>query len=251
MTILLSNDDGVCATGLTALYQALSKHWPCLVVAPDRDCSGQSNALTLHRPLKIIEQPNGFYAVNGTPADCVNLAMTHLLGEPPQCVITGINHGANLGDDVLYSGTVGAAFEGRFTGKVTLAVSLCGDGEKAFLTAGRIVGDLLARLPELVLRSGSVLSGTVLNVNIPECDRLKGFKVTRLGRRGWPGSPIKSIDPKGRSAYWIGKVGRPDDAGEGTDFHAVANGFVSVTPLTADQTAHAGLPAVQQWLKPV
>ncbi|WP_330926612.1 5'/3'-nucleotidase SurE [Candidatus Sororendozoicomonas aggregata] len=245
MTILLSNDDGVSAIGLTALYQALSKHWHCLVVAPDRDCSGQSNALTLDRPLKIVEQPNGFYAVNGTPVDCVNLAMTHLLKVPPECVITGINHGANLGDDVLYSGTVGAAFEGRFAGKVTLAVSLCGGGEQAFLTAGRIVSDLLSRLPDLVPGSGAVL-----NVNIPECNRLKGFKVTRLGHRGWPQPPIESVDPKGRSAYWIGKVGRPDDAGEGTDFHAVANDFVSVTPLSADQTAHAGLPAVQQWLKP-
>jgi 5'-nucleotidase len=245
LKILLSNDDGVEALGLSTLFSSLEGVGELIVFAPDRNSSGLSSSLTLDRPLRVIEHSNGFHSINGTPADCVHLAVNALLEEEPDIVISGINHGANLGDDVLYSGTVGAAMEGRFMSKPAIAVSACGKGQRVFETAGRVVRDLVLRLESL-----SLPVGTILNVNVPDCDYedLNGVSVTRLGHRERPAKPVKVVDPRGTPAYWIAPVGKEQDAGEGTDFHAISEGFVSVTPLQYDQTHHATLSQVREWL---
>ncbi len=245
MRILLSNDDGVAASGLATLYNSLEGIGERIVYAPDRNSSGLSSSLTLGRPLRVTEHSNGFYSVDGTPADCVHLAVNALLENEPDVVVSGINHGANLGDDVLYSGTVGAALEGRFMGLPAIAVSACGKSEQSFLTAGRVVRDLLLRFESL-----SLPLGTLLNVNVPDLsyEQIKGLAVTRLGHRERAEKPVKVLDPRGKPAYWIAPVGKEQDAGEGTDFHAIAKGFVSVTPLQYDQTHHATLSQLSDWL---
>ncbi len=245
MKILLSNDDGVAAPGLAELHRQLGSLVKCVVVAPDRDCSGLSSSITLDRPLRVTEHDSGFFSVNGTPADCVHLAVNSLLEVPPERVISGINMGANLGDDVIYSGTVAAALEGRFMAKSAVAVSLCGKGESALKTAGQVIKELFLKLDHL-----NVPKGTILNVNIPACDfhQIRGIKVTRLGHRERPKPPVKVTDPRGKVAYWIASVGRELDAGEGTDFHAIANDYVSITPLQYDQTHHGTLSQVERWL---
>lgn len=245
MNLLLCNDDGVTAKGLTVLYENLKSLGHCSVYAPDRNCTASSSALTLNRPLRPSLQNNGFYAIDGTPVDCVHLAVNALLDEQPDIVVSGINHGANLGDDVLYSGTVAAALEGRFMRKPAIAVSLCGDSDEGFTAAGRIVLELVHKLDQLQLPEGSVL-----NVNVPNrsYDDIKGIRVTRLGHRERPDTPTKVVDPRGREAWWIAPVGREQDAGEGTDFHAIATGYVSVTPLQYDQTDHGTLTQIQHWL---
>ncbi|MET4694219.1 5'/3'-nucleotidase SurE [Endozoicomonas lisbonensis] len=245
MNLLLCNDDGVTAPGLAALYQSLKGLGHCSVYAPDRNCTAASSALTLNRPLRPSLQDNGFYAIDGTPVDCVHLAVNALLETAPDIVVSGINHGANLGDDVLYSGTVAAALEGRFMRKPAIAVSLCGDSDEGFAAAGRVVFELVQKLDQLTLPAGSVL-----NVNVPNrpYDDIKGIKVTRLGHRERPDAPLKVVDPRGREAWWIAPVGKEQDAGDGTDFHAIATGYVSVTPLQYDQTDHGTLTQVQHWL---
>ncbi|AMO56170.1 stationary phase survival protein SurE [Endozoicomonas montiporae] len=245
MNLLLCNDDGVTARGLTVLHQNLQRLGRCSVYAPDRNCTAASSALTLNRPLRPSRQSNGFYAIDGTPVDCVHLAVNALLENKPDIVISGINHGANLGDDVLYSGTVAAALEGRFMRYPAIAVSLCGDSEAGFAAAGQVVVELVRKLDQLKLPPGSVL-----NVNVPNraYDDIKGIKVTRLGHRERPDAPLKVVDPRGREAWWIAPVGKEQDAGEGTDFHAITTGYVSITPLQYDQTDHNTLTQVQHWL---
>jgi 5'-nucleotidase len=245
LRILLSNDDGYQSDGLATLAVSLSGLADIVVVAPDRNQSGASHSLTLSAPLRVDLTREGIYSVSGTPTDCVHLALTGLLDEDPDMVIAGINHGANLGDDVLYSGTVAAAAEGRFLGFPAVAVSLVGDNPRNFDTAGRAVQVLLAALEKSPLPSD-----TTLNINVPDLPyaELKGFQATRLGYRHRSEPVIESHDPKGRPLYWIGPAGAGQDAGPGTDFHAVEHGYVSVTPLHFDLTRHAGLDGLAKWL---
>lgn len=243
--VLLSNDDGYLANGLATLARALEPVAAIKVVAPDRDRSGASNSLTLSRPLRVRQAENGFLFVDGTPTDCVHLALTGLMPEPPDMVISGINHGANLGDDVLYSGTVAAAMEGRFLGRPAIAVSLARGGEGHFETAARIVVRLLEILIEHPLPAD-----TILNVNVPDLPyhALQGLEATRLGRRHKSEPAIADADPQGNVIYWVGPPGSEDDAGPGTDFHAVRHGRVSITPLQTDLTRYAALDQVASWL---
>ena len=246
MRILLSNDDGVHAEGLASLYEALSQDHEVTVIAPDRNCSGSSNALSLQQPLRIQKMKNGFYAVNGTPSDCVHLGINSFLEDDPQLVVSGINHGANLGDDVIYSGTVAAATEGRYMGLPAIAVSLCNYQGGHFETAGRVVRDVIRRLGEHPLPADQIL-----NINVPDLPHasLKGVQVTRQGRRHRAEAMVRGQDPWGREIFWYGKVGQEQDAGEGTDFHAIANGYCSVTPLSVDMTAYQSLEDMQNWIE--
>jgi len=241
--LLLSNDDGVHAPGLKALHEALVNHARVRVVAPDRDKSGASNSLTLSRPLALTALDNGFYSVDGTPADCVYLGVNGVWDERPDLVISGINHGSNLGDDVLYSGTVAAAMEGRNLGMPAIAVSLA--GSRHFDTAGRVAASLVGAADSLSLPPRSLL-----NVNVPDCpwEAVRGFRVTRLGYRGPAQRPLAVTDPRGRTRYWIAAVGENADDGPDTDFAAVEAGYVSITPLQTDLTRHGALHDVQGWL---
>ncbi|HSC80350.1 MAG TPA: 5'/3'-nucleotidase SurE [Chitinolyticbacter sp.] len=245
MRILISNDDGYFATGIAALAGALAGEHEVTVCAPERDRSGASNSLTLDRPLSVRRAPSGFYYVNGTPTDCVHLAATGFLPEPPDMVVSGVNHGANMGDDTIYSGTVAAATEGYLLGVPAIAVSLASRNPQHFETAARVAAELIQRAAREPFR-GAVL----LNVNVPDLPyaELKGIKTTRLGRRHKSAPVIKDENPRGEPIWWIGPVGAAADAGEGTDFHAVAAGYVSVTPLSIDLTAHAQLDFVASWL---
>jgi 5'-nucleotidase len=246
MKILLSNDDGYQAKGIICLAQALQTCAELTVVAPDRDRSGASNSLTLDNPIRAIRMENGFIRVDGTPTDCVHLAITGLLEEEPDMVISGINSGANLGDDVIYSGTVAAAMEGRFLGFPAMAVSLVWEGNGHYETAARVVLDLIDRL-----RGDPLPADTILNVNVPDrpWDALAGFQATRLGQRHKAEPVVKSIDPRGRTIYWVGPSGAEQDAGPGTDFYAVRRGYVSVTPIQVDLTRYSALDKVASWLK--
>jgi len=248
MHILVSNDDGYQAPGLAELARALAEVARVTVVAPDRDRSGASNSLTLDRPLRALTQPNGFIAVNGTPTDCVHVAITGLMGDEPDMVISGINLGANLGDDVLYSGTVAAAMEGRFLGLPAIAVSLTSFEGRHFETAARAAVLLLARM-----QARPLPSDTILNVNVPDIpwEQVRGFRSTRLGYRHKSESVVPGSDPRGRPIYWIGPAGPEADAGPGTDFHAIAEGYIAVTPLQVDLTRHAALNAVGDWLEDI
>lgn len=245
MRILLSNDDGYQAPGLAALHAALSQIADTIVVAPDRDRSGASNSLTLEHPIRARTAENGFVRVEGTPTDCVHLAITGLLEEEPDMVVSGINAGANMGDDVLYSGTVAAATEGRFLGYPAIAVSTTSHTPRHFATAARVAADLVARLQQTPIPSDSIL-----NVNVPDLpyDALKGLQATRLGHRHKAEPVVKSEDPRGRPIYWVGPAGAEQDAGPGTDFYAVRNGYVSVTPLQVDLTRHQTLSQLADWL---
>ena len=248
MRILISNDDGYQAPGLVCLAEVLRRHARIDVVAPDRDRSGASNSLTLDAPIRASVMENGFIRVNGTPTDCVHLAITGLLEAEPDMVIAGINAGANLGDDVLYSGTVAAAMEGRFLGYPALALSLVGTRLRHFDTAARVAGSLVEHL-----RAEPLPADIILNVNVPDLpwDALAGFRVTRLGHRHKAEPVIKDTDPRGQPIYWVGPSGPEQDAGPGTDFHAVREGFVSVTPLQVDLTRHGALELTARWLEGV
>ena len=248
MHILISNDDGYLATGLNVLAQALSKHADISVVAPDRNRSAASNSLTLEMPLRAQTSENGFVRVDGTPTDCVHLAITGLLEIEPDMVFAGINHGANMGDDVLYSGTVAAATEGRFLGLPALAISMASHDPCHFETAAYAAEHLLAQ----ILRH-PLPKDTLLNVNVPDVplSELKGFQSTRLGQRHKAEPVIKAQDPRGRSIYWVGPAGSEQDAGPGTDFFAVKQNYVSVTPLQLDLTRFERLKDVEEWLQQV
>ncbi len=245
MHILLSNDDGYLAEGLVALADALREHADISVVAPDRNRSAASNSLTLEMPLRAYTMDNGFIKVDGTPTDCVHLAITGLLKTEPDMVFAGINHGSNLGDDVLYSGTVAAASEGRFLGLPAVAISLAGNNPSHFETAAHVAVTLLRQLV-----SNPLPQDTILNVNVPDVaiEDLKGYQATRLGQRHKAESVIKSEDPRGRIIYWVGLPGAEQDAGPGTDFYAVNAGFVSVTPLQLDLTWYERINDLKEWL---
>ena len=247
MRILLSNDDGYFAPGLAALAQALAPLADITVVAPERDRSGASNSLTLDRPLMLRQAPGGFYYVNGTPTDCVHLAVTGMLDDIPDMVISGINHGANMGDDTIYSGTVAAATEGYLLGIPSIAVSLASHDAQHFDTAARVVVQLAQRI-----QAQPPTEPMLLNVNVPDraWGELKGQRVTRLGKRHKAESVVKTTNPRGQTVYWVGAAGAAQDAGEGTDFHAVSNGFVSITPLQMDLTLFSQMDSVDTWLKP-
>lgn len=246
MHILLSNDDGYQAPGLAALARVLGEVAHITVVAPDRDRSGASNSLTLEQPLRAKTQSNGFISVEGTPTDCVHLAITGLLDAEPDMVVSGINAGANMGDDVLYSGTVAAATEGRFLGLPAIAVSLNSHAPSHFDTAARVARELVQRLVQQPLPADSIL-----NVNVPDVpyDQLRGLQATRLGHRHKAEPVVKAQDPRGRAIYWVGPAGPEADAGPGTDFFAVREGYVSITPLQVDLTRHGLVPQLADWLK--
>ncbi|MEF3073704.1 5'/3'-nucleotidase SurE [Methylobacter sp. Wu1] len=245
MHILLSNDDGYLAEGLCALAGALREHADLSVVAPDRNRSAASNSLTLERPLRMAVAENGFVRVDGTPTDCVHLAVTGLLEHEPDMVFAGINHGANLGDDVLYSGTVAAATEGRFLGLPAIAISLASSNPTHFETAAHVAVMLLQQLIKSPLPQD-----TILNVNVPDVTikDLRGYQATRLGQRHKAEPVVKTTDPRGRIIYWVGPPGGEQDAGPGTDFYAVNTGYVSVTPLQVDLTRYERINAIKEWL---
>ena len=245
MKILLSNDDGYLAPGLQALADALTDVGEIMVVAPDQDRSGASNSLTLVTPLRARTMENGFIRVDGTPTDCVHLAITGLLEEEPDLVVSGINAGPNMGDDVLYSGTVAAATEGRFLGLPAIAISMNSHEPEHFETGARVASELVQRLVRT-----PISENVILNVNVPDLpyEALAGFRSTRLGHRHKAEPVVKSADPRGKTIYWVGPAGAEQDAGPGTDFHAVREGCVSVTPLQVDLTRHSALGVIEEWL---
>jgi 5'-nucleotidase len=246
LRILVSNDDGYRSAGIRALSAALRSFGDIIVVAPEMNRSGASNSLTLDGPLRIVETDPGVFFVNGTPTDCVHLAVTGLMDPDPDMVVSGINDGANLGDDVLYSGTVAAAMEGRCLGLPAIAFSLVTRGEPKHLdSAARVATEIVTRLVDDPLPTDSIL-----NVNIPDLpyEQLRGLQVTRLGNRHRAEPVIRSRDPRGREIFWVGPAGSEQDAGPGTDFHAIAAGYVSVTPLQVDLTRHSQLDLIREWL---
>ncbi|ORU89686.1 MAG: 5'/3'-nucleotidase SurE [Cycloclasticus sp. symbiont of Poecilosclerida sp. M] len=246
MHILISNDDGYLAPGLLCLADALKDLAEITVVAPDRNRSAASNSLTLEFPLRVQKQANGFYSVDGTPTDCVHLAITGLLKQDPDIVFSGINNGENMGDDVLYSGTVAAATEGRFLGLPSIAMSISSSQPKCFETAGQVASILYKKLIDKPLAFD-----TILNVNVPDVpfEDVKGFKVTRLGQRHRSEPVVEARDPRNKKIYWVGPPGLQQDAGEGTDFYAVENNFVSITPLKIDLTDYRRMNEVEKWLE--
>lgn len=245
MRILLSNDDGYFSPGLTCLATQLSKLAEVIVVAPERDRSGASNSLTLDRPLNLRKSASGYFYVNGTPTDCVHLAVTGMLDTLPDMVISGINAGANMGDDTIYSGTVAAATEGFLLGIPAIAVSLAGKELAHYETAARVICDLVLRF-----KKNTHKLPWLLNVNVPDIpyEQLQGSLVTRLGKRHKAEAVVKSMNPRGETVYWVGAAGKAQDAGEGTDFHAIAHNRVSITPLQVDLTQYTQLEAVRAWL---
>lgn len=246
MRILLSNDDGYFAPGLTALYEALSGVAEIVVVAPEQNRSGASNSLTLDRPLFLKQAPNGFHFVNGTPTDCVHLAVTGMLDELPDIIVSGINLGANMGDDTIYSGTVAAATEGYLLGIPSIAISLTSFEGRNFVSAGRIARQLVERFID-----DPIKEPVLLNVNVPDIphEQLNGMEVTRLGRRHKAEPVVKMRSPRNETVYWVGAAGAAADAGPGTDFNAVERGVVSITPLQIDLTHTAQLPAIRHWAR--
>jgi len=249
MHILISNDDGLYAPGIRALSDEIARHCDQVtVIAPDRDRSGASNSLTLDQPIRVETLDDGRHKVFGTPTDCVHVAITGLLPDEPDMVISGINAGANLGDDVLYSGTVAAAMEGRFLGLPAMAVSLVygTNGPRNYETAALAASQLMRQLNKEPLPAD-----TILNVNVPDLpwDEIKGFETTRLGHRHRSEDVIPAQDPRGRQFYWVGPPGGEEDNGPGTDFNAVRQGFVSVTPIHVDLTRYQALDQVSQWIE--
>lgn len=246
MHILVSNDDGYRAPGIAVLAEALSLEHEISVVAPERNCSGASNSLTLERGLRASKVAENSYFVDGTPTDTVHLAVTGLLDKMPDIVVSGINAGANMGDDVLYSGTVAAAMEGRHLGLPAIAVSMDSYTPDHYETAAKAVVKLLTDLNE-----ASFAANTILNINVPDIpwSEIKGFKATRLGNRHKSEGMIIQQDPRGDPMYWVGPPGEAQDAGEGTDFYAVSQHYVSITPLQIDLTRYNTLNELENWLK--
>ncbi len=243
--LLLSNDDGYSALGLTSLANGLREYANVTVVAPDKNRSGASNSLTLQQPLRATTVAEQVIKVDGTPTDCVHLAVTGLLEKEPDMVFSGINHGANLGDDVLYSGTVAAATEGRFLGLPAVAISLASHDSDYFDAAVQVAIDLFKQLKHQPLPAD-----TILNVNVPNLplNEIRGFQSTRLGQRHKAEPVIKAFDPRGHQVYWVGPAGPEQDAGPGTDFHAINHGYVSVTPLKIDLTHYEAIDDLNSWL---
>lgn len=241
----MSNDDGYRAPGIRVLVEALSSGHNISVVAPERNCSGASNSLTLERGLRACQIEEDVYFVDGTPTDSVHLALTGLLKKEPDMVVSGINAGANMGDDVLYSGTVAAAMEGRHLGLPAIAVSMDSYTPKHYETAAKAVVQLLRGFNQ-----GVFSSNMILNINVPDIAwaDIKGFKTTRLGNRHESEGVIIQHDPRGEPMYWVGPPGEAQDAGEGTDFFAVSQHYISVTPLQIDLTRYASLPEIERWL---
>ncbi|WP_321323259.1 5'/3'-nucleotidase SurE [Thiomicrorhabdus sp.] len=254
MKILLSNDDGYFAPGIQTVFKMVKENLQYTrldIVAPERNRSAASNSLTLLEPLRmslhssLSDDPKSHvYSVNGTPTDCVHLGMNGGLGYQPDIVLSGINAGANMGDDVLYSGTVAAATEGRFLGKPSIAISLCGD--QYFDTAASVLLNIINELPKL-----SLTPDTIININVPDIplEQLKGIKVTRLGKRHISEPVVKETDPRGLPIFWIGPAGSAADAGEGTDFYAVEQGYASITPLKIDLTHYEMMERMHAWEK--
>lgn len=253
MHILITNDDGAFAPGILALVEALSPIAEVTVIAPDQNRSGVSSAITLEHalrvmetPMRVMKTPMGWYQLNGTPADCVKLALSGFLDDVPDIVVSGINAGANLGDDVLYSGTVGAAIEGRFLGLPSIAISCTGHhGKMYYETAGQVAVKIVTHLQQEKLKPGMILNVNVPNVPYAE---LKGLQLTRQGDRQLSEPIMPTEDGRGRRIYWLGEPGKVSDGGEGTDFHAVHRGYASITPLQVDLTAHQNMNIVQKWL---
>jgi 5'-nucleotidase len=245
MRILVSNDDGYFSPGIALLAERLAKLGEVTVVAPERDRSGASNSLTLDRPLVMRRAANGFRYVDGTPTDCVHLALTGLIDPAPDLVVSGINFGANMGDDTIYSGTVAAASEGFLFGIPSMAVSLASKAGRHFETAAAVAIQLVERFARAPFGEP-----VLLNVNVPDVapEKLVGVEITRLGRRHKAEPVVKQQTPRGETAYWVGPAGEAQDAGPGTDFHAIASGRVSVTPLQLDLTFQRQLDLVRTWL---
>jgi 5'-nucleotidase len=249
MHFLVSNDDGIEARGIQVLSERMRALGKVTLVAPDKNCSGASNSLTLDSPVRIDEIGERTYRVRGTPTDCVHIALTGLLEKDPDIVVSGINAGANLGDDVIYSGTVAAAMEGRFLGLPAIAVSLVFSGRpRHYETAAEAVGLLVQRL-----KSDPLPADTILNINVPDIpwEEVRGLEVTRLGHRHRAEPVIKMDDPRGRPMYWIGQAGEGDDAGPGTDFDAVNRGYISITPIHVDLTRYQALEQVAGWVSEI
>jgi 5'-nucleotidase len=246
--ILISNDDGVHAPGIAALASALSKDHQVQVIAPDRNRSAASNSLTLDMPLEPLTHHNGFISLNGTPTDCVHVGVAGTFGFTPDIVVSGINAGANLGDDVVYSGTVAAAMEGRSLKLPPIAVSLASSQPEHYDTAAEIVRQMVTSVGQL-----NLASRTVLNINVPDLplSEVKGVHVTRLGHREAAGEPVATVDPRGCTRYWVAGAGKPLDKEPGTDFYAVEEGFVSVTPIQLDMTQYSGMDNLGAWLEEI
>ncbi len=248
MHILISNDDGYSAPGIEALAREMGRFGRVTVVAPEHNHSGSSNALTLNKPLTVSKAADNVYVVSGTPSDCVHMALTGLIGERPDLVVSGINCGANMGDDTMYSGTVAAAIEGYIFGIDSIAFSQTDKGWGELESAARVAGIIVERF---VSRKSPETPAVLLNVNIPNMpfEALQGIKATRLGRRHQAENVINEINPRGMPIYWLGAAGKPRDASPGTDFHATQHGCVSVTPLQIDLTDHALIASTQDWIK--
>ena len=244
MKILISNDDGYQAEGIKTLTQYLSQDHEVIVVAPNENKSAASSSLTLHKPLQPIKVDDNIYSIDATPSDCVHLALCGFLTEKIDLVVTGINFGPNLGDDVIYSGTVAGAIEGRFLGLPSIAISLASWGGNNFKTAGKIAQKVVN-----IIHTSQLSHDTVLNVNVPDVpyEDIQGFQTTRLGKRHMSEESIKDKDDS--SLYWIGENGKEADNGVGTDFHAIANNYVSITPLQIDLTKYNEIDTVSEWLQ--
>lgn len=246
MKILISNDDGYFAAGLNILAEHIAKIADITVVAPERNRSGASNSLTLDRPLSVKTAANGFFYVNGTPTDCVHIALTGLMDTLPDMVISGINDGANMGDDTIYSGTVAAAMEGYLLGIPSIAISMSQHNSTYFETAARVAVELVEHYQKFGFKAP-----TLLNVNVPDIpyEQLRGRTVTRLGKRHKAEPVVQLKTPRNETVYWVGAAGKPNDGGLGTDFYAVANGEVSISPIQVDLTKHAQLTEIKDWLQ--
>lgn len=246
MRILIANDDGYQSPGIAALHVAMNRLGEATVVAPDRNRSGASNSLTLSRPISVKHHADHVYAVEGTPADCVNIALSGLLESDVDVVVSGINDGPNMGDDVLYSGTVAAAMEGRFLGHPAIALSMATHAPQHYETAALIAEKIVKQLVVAPLAAG-----TILNINVPDIaiEQVRGFRLTRLGSRHPSANAIKQESPRGETIFWIGAAGSINDNSDGTDFHAVAENYVSVTPLATDLTRVDALQPVGDWLE--